>query len=254
MCTVILSVPEDPTAPTRVLAVRDEDPGRPWDAPGPWWPQSHPGVVGVRDARAGGAWMAADPARARLAVILNRREVVGATESRGAIVLDAVDGRPPASAPRTNGFNLVVVDQQGTRVTSWDGDALRETRLAPGVHMIAHDDVDDAGTPRIARWLPEFAAADTAAAAAGTSGVAGSAASTPWWRDWMAVLDRSAGLPPTDDRAIVRDNRPYGVPTLSLLVCAASVGPDGVDLAYGELDEPGQWNRLELVSRVPPRS
>lgn len=238
MCTVILSVPEDPAHPTRVLAVRDEDPQRPWDAPGPWWPQSHPGVLGVRDARAGGAWMAVDPARSRLAVILNRREVPGSTESRGAIVLDAVDGRAPV-APRTNGFNLVVVDEDGTRVSSWDGETLRETRLEPGVHMIAHDDVDDAGTPRIARWLPEFAAAP-----------AESAASAPWWREWMTVLDRSAQLPPTDDRAIVRDNRPYGVPTLSLLVCAASVGTGGVDLAYGELEEAGQWNRVELVPRV----
>jgi hypothetical protein len=242
MCTVILSVPDDPSSPTRVLAVRDEDPGRPWDAPGPWWPQTHPGVIGVRDVRAGGAWLAADPARARFAVILNRREVVGATESRGAIVLDAVDGRPPV-APRTNGFNLVVVDEHGTRVTSWDGESLREVRLQPGVHMIAHDDVDDEGTPRIAQWLPAFAASP-ASAASGASG-------DPWWREWMGVLDRSAQLPPTDDRAIVRDNRPYGVPTLSLLVCAASVWPGGVDLAYGELDEPGQWNLVELV---PPRA
>ncbi|QEW02038.1 NRDE family protein [Microbacterium lushaniae] len=234
MCTVIVHVPQHPAEPAHVLAIRDEDPARAWDPPGPWWPQTHPGVIGVRDARAGGAWLAADAARSRLAVILNRREVPGATQSRGAIVLDAVDGRRPAQ-PRTNGFNLVVVDRDGARVTGWDGTSVRERVLEPGVHMIAHDDVDDPATPRIARWLPEFAAAPPVAASA------------PWWREWMLLLERSAELPPTDDRAIVRDNRPYGVETLSLLVCAASVGPEGVDLAYGELAEPGQWNRVRLV-------
>jgi hypothetical protein len=228
MCTVIVRVPENPRVEaTRVLAVRDEDPARAWDPPGAWWPD-RPGVVGVRDARAGGAWLATDAAAPRLAVILNRRDVPGATASRGRVVLDAVAGRPPHD-PRTNGFNLVVVDAAGARVTSWDGDALRETRLAPGVHMVAHDDVDDTATPRIARWLPEFAAAPSLGAEDGAAG-------------WLTLLERTAALPPTDDRAIVRDNRPHGVPTLSLLVCTATVGPRGVDLAYGELDRPGIWN------------
>jgi hypothetical protein len=228
MCTVILSVPEAPGAPVRVLAVRDEDPGRAWDPPGPWWPETFPGVIGVRDARAGGAWLAADPAHSRFAVILNRHEVAGATGSRGAVVLDAVAARPLASPPDTHGFNLVTVDADGTRVTSWDGDRVRTSILGPGVHMVAHDDVDDTATPRIARWLPEFAAAPED--------------SERWESAWLSLLERTAELEPTDDRAIVRDNRPYGVPTLSLLVCAAAVGPDGVDLSYGELDEPGIWN------------
>ncbi|MGP3535909.1 NRDE family protein [Microbacterium sp. RD1] len=234
MCTVIVRVPDDPTAPTRLLAVRDEDPGRAWDPPGPWWPDTHPGVVGVRDARAGGAWLAADSADRRLAVILNRHDVPGATASRGAVVLDAVDGRLP-TAPLTNGFNLVTVDAGGTHVTSWEGTAVRLTRLDPGVHMIAHDDVDDPATPRIARWREEFAAAST-----------DDAGERPWWAPWLGLLARTAELEPTDVRAIVRDNRPYGVPTLSLLVCAASVSPAGIDLEYSELAEPGHWNALSL--------
>lgn len=231
MCTVVVRVPEDPAEPTHVLAVRDEDPEREWNPPGPWWPETRPGVVGVRDVRAGGAWLATDAAKGRFAVILNRREVAGATESRGAVVLDAVAGQLPSGRPRTNGFNLVVVDESGTRVSSWDGDELRETFLTPGVHMIAHDDVDDAATPRIARWLPEFRAAAPGAAEEA---------------DWLAVLQRSADLPPTDERAIVRDNRPWGVPTLSLLVCTASISRESVRLAYRELDAPGRWNALDM--------
>jgi uncharacterized protein with NRDE domain len=230
MCTVIVRVPEDPSLPTRIVAVRDEDPTREWNPPGHWWPEAYPGVVGVRDVRAGGAWLAVDESQSRLAVILNRREVPGATASRGRVVLEAVAGRPPRDTPDTNGFNLVVVDDQGTHVTSWDGDEMRESTLRPGVHMIAHDEVDDDATPRIARWLPEFAAVSADDDEA-------------WEKGSIALLERTAALPPTDDRAIVRDNRPYGVPTLSLLVCTASIGGgSGVDLAYGELDEPGLWN------------
>ena len=48
MCTVVIRVPESPSAPTRVLAIRDEDPERPWNPLGRWWPEPHDGVVGVR--------------------------------------------------------------------------------------------------------------------------------------------------------------------------------------------------------------
>lgn len=238
MCTVILQIPDAAGAPVRMLAVRDEDPARAWDPLGAWWPETHPGVVGVRDARAGGAWLAADRAAGRVSVILNRAEVAGATGSRGAVVLDAVAGRAPLDAPPTHGFNLVDVDASGARVTSWDGLSLRTVTLPPGVHMVAHDDVDDTSTPRIARWLPEFGASVGDSAADEDTG--------PGFERWLALLERSATLDATDDQAIVRDNRPHGYPTLSLLVCAASVSAENVDIVYGELDEPGHWNPLRL--------
>jgi uncharacterized protein with NRDE domain len=240
MCTVIVHVPRDADSPTRLLAVRDEDPDRAWDRLGEWWPEAQPGVVGVRDARAGGAWLAADPVAGRVAVILNRAELVTADPadlgSRGHVVLDAVAGRHPDQAPRVHGFNLVEVDADGTRVTMWDGERLRTQELTPGVHMIAHDDVDDPATARIVAWRDAFTApADIA-----------SGNDDPWWRDWLDTLERTAALDPTDERAIIRDNRPYGYPTQSLLVCAASVDASGADVVYGELDRPGEWNRLEL--------
>jgi hypothetical protein len=231
MCTVVVRVPAEPGGGIHLLAVRDEDPEREWNPPGAWWPDTRPGVVGVRDVRAGGAWLATDPTARRLAVILNRAEVPGATASRGDVVLDAVAGRPPAERPATNGFNLLVVEAGAARLHAWDGGELRSRALEPGVHMIAHDDLDDQATPRIAQWLPEFAAAP-----AGEAEEAG----------WLAVLQRSSALEPTDDRAIVRDNRPYGYPTLSLLVCTATVSPDGVALAWRALDTPGHWNALDL--------
>ncbi|GAA1934427.1 hypothetical protein GCM10009775_27960 [Microbacterium aoyamense] len=232
MCTVIIRVPEHSAHPTRLLAIRDEDPARPWNPLGRWWPEAHDGVVGVRDVRAGGAWLAADEDAGRLAVLLNRADVTDRRESelvsRGGLVLDSAAGLPPAADPRTHGFNLVEVDASGARLRTWDGVALKTAELAPGTHMIAHDDVDDLGTPRIAAWLDAFRA---------TSLDEGDR----WWMPWVDVLAGSAALESTDDRAIIRDNRPYGYPTLSLLACAASVGPDGVDVRYGELHEPGHW-------------
>lgn len=238
MCTVIVHVPEDPAAPTRLLAVRDEDPARAWDPLGAWWPDTRPGVVGVRDSRAGGAWLAADPDAGRLAVILNRAELTdvdpAALGSRGHVVLDAIAGAGPrgeGERPRVHGFNLVEVDGSGARVTMWDGDAVRVSTLPRGIHMIAHDDVDDPATARIVAWRDTFDVP------------AGEGA---WWTPWLDALERTAALDPTDERAIVRDNRPYGYPTLSLLVTAASVSDGRVELVYGEFDEPGQWNRPEL--------
>ena len=104
--------------------------------------------------------------------------------------------------------------------------------------MIAHDDVDDHGD---AAHRPVAGATFRRDAQDGcrrrsrrmVRPVARRCSSAP------------AGLAPTDDDAIIRDNRPLGYPTLSLLVCIASVGPEGVDLAYGAFDEPGRWNALE---------
>jgi hypothetical protein len=238
MCTVVIHVPSTSAGTTRVLAIRDEDPDRPWNPLGRWWPEPHHGVVGVRDVRAGGAWLAADPQAGRLAVLLNRADVSTRPESelvsRGSIVLESVAGRSPAASPPTHGFNLVEVAGAHARVVTWDGASLRSTPLPPGTHMVAHDDVDDPATPRIAHWLEEFRRAEPAQ-------------DERWWSPWLEVLERSTELESTDDRAIIRDNRPYGYPTLSLLACVASVTARDVSLHYGELTEPGHWGGLDLA-------
>lgn len=239
MCTVVVHVPAEHGRSTRVLAIRDEDPNRPWNPLGRWWPEPHAGVVGVRDVRAGGAWLAADTDARRLAVLMNRADLSAPLPeselvSRGGLVLDSVAGNPPARHPRTHGFNLLEVDPGGTRVHTWNGERRRTLILEPGTHMIAHDDVDDPATPRIARWLGEFRAASIAEG-------------ERWWMPWVEILERSSALESTDDQAIIRDNRPHGYPTLSLLACVASVSDDGIELSYGELTEPGHWGGLDLT-------
>ena len=239
MCTVIIHVPEAPGLPVRLLAVRDEDPNRAWQPLGPRWPDSHPGVIGMRDERAGGAWLAADPAAGRVAVILNRAEVLALPQdelaSRGHGVLDAVAGVAPSGQPPVHGFNLVDATAQGATVTMWDGARLRTVTLAPGIHMIAHDDVDDPATARIVAWRDAFDEPHDEARG-----------EEAWWMPWLDTLEETTRLAATDERAIVRDNRPYGYPTLSLLVCAAEVDAEGARVVYGEFDEPGRWNRPQL--------
>ncbi len=246
MCTVIVEVPGDPSGAVRLLAVRDEDPARPWDAPGAWWPSERPGVVGVRDRRANGAWLAAAPAQGRLAVLLNRAETGGrgAPEagnplaSRGGLVLDAVSGAEMPAHPRTANFNLVSIAGRSVALTTWDGEQRLRTELDPGVHMVAHHDLDDPRTERIETWLPRFRELAGAPAAA-------------WRHEWIALLDRSAALDPADERAIIRDNRSHGYPTLSLLACVAEVSAGGVALSTATLATPSLWNHPEFVDSLP---
>lgn len=245
MCTVVVEVPSSDTGTVRLLAVRDEDPNRPWDPPGVWWPE-RPSVIGVRDRRAGGAWMAADPEAARLSVILNRADVwseglpagPNGLESRGSLVLDAVAARELPDPPRTAGFNLVTISAGRVMVTSWDGETLRKSRLAPGVHMVAHHDVDDPRSARIAAWLPEFRK------------LAGQGAG--WRAAWIELLARSAQLPAGDDRAIIRDNRGHGYPTLSLLVCTAEIALSSDSGGDASEETPRARVRLESATLAEP--
>ncbi|MFS0853730.1 NRDE family protein [Microbacterium sp. 179-I 3D4 NHS] len=231
MCTVVIDVEDAGSA--RLLAVRDEDPDRAWDGLGPWWPEQYPGVLGIRDRRAGGAWLAVDPEKRRLAVLLNRADLGDLPDSRaqtrGSLTLESVSGRSPDGPVPMHGFNLLEVGPEGARVLSWDGDALRETPIPRGVHMIAHDDLDDPATPRIEAWLDRFRA------------LRGTDAEGDWASEWVGLLGETAVLPPEDDRAIIRDNRPHGYPTQSLLYATASVSPSGVEVHDRALPSPARW-------------
>lgn len=249
MCTAVIEVPESPDGGIRLLAVRDEDPDRAWDSLGSWWPE-HPGIVGVRDRLAGGAWLAAAPADRRLVLVLNRAEglpqaLPDPTKpaiSRGKLVIDAAAGLEVHDPPGSASFNMIRISGSRATLTTWDGSSLGSSALEPGVHMIAHHDLNDAErTPRVERWLPEFRA------------LAGLPAGD--WRDrWLDVLARSAQLPVEDDRAILRDNRVHGYPTQSLLVSLAEVHQDpardqaAVRIDSAILPEPARWEDAEFES------
>ncbi len=243
MCTVVIDVPTGSGQPVRVLAVRDEDRHRPWRGFGPWWPEQ-PGVSGVRDDRAGGAWLAVDANARRLAVLLNREDVSDRSDeevvSRGGISLQSVAGTLPQTPP-TRGFNLVEVDADGATVVEWDGIVARRTRLAPGTHMIAHHSPDDPSTPRVGRWLQDFRRV-------------GIAEGEDWWEPWLGIVAASTADP---SASILRRDAHDEVVLESLLVCAATVGAEGVDVREAVLSEPGEWDDAladQLRAGTPARS
>src|SRR5437868_12239052 len=154
MCTVIVR-----TDPLTLLGVRDEFAARPWEGPGEHWPR-YPGVIGGRDLRAGGTWLAFDPATRRAAALLNGRgrpapEAVRL--SRGDLPLRAVaEGAPPkVDLLRYDPFHLLIADPAEVRLWSWDGERATETPLPAGVSVIVNDGMDRAD-PKAAALLPLF--------------------------------------------------------------------------------------------------
>ncbi|MBI1797631.1 MAG: NRDE family protein [Candidatus Eisenbacteria bacterium] len=170
MCTLILG--RDVVAPGTVLlaANRDEDPARPSDPPRVL--VERPRVIGGRDRRAGGTWLAVRDDRAVVAV-LNRRPDPGTPasdrRSRGALVIDV------ASVPASDGegFARAALDRARRALdeaayapftlvyaaadTSWmivhdAGDTAAVRTIDPGWHVVTHADLDDPTEPRTA-WL-----------------------------------------------------------------------------------------------------
>jgi hypothetical protein len=235
VCTVVVGFDPGAAWPVTLLGLRDEQPDRPWDPPGTWWPELGPTVRGLHDRQAGGAWLAADDLSSRAAVVLNRREefpepTEGWT-SRGAIPLAAVTAGLDADVvARTRTFNLVDLAPDRVRFTSWDGDRMRSVDLGPGVHMITHEGPDTAEVPRVSRWAPRFAAAGR------PSGVPGGTD----WAPWLDVLRESARLAPDHDEAIVREGEHDGVVLASLSLTALALRPGVVDLRTARLPAPGR--------------
>lgn len=235
MCTVIVRIDAE-GGPVRMLAVRDEDPNRPWKPFGRHWAE-HPEIVGVRDQLAGGAWLAADPVGERLGVIVNLDGVeISNPTTRGHLALGTALGEPFPETVQTLGFHHVGIDRGEVTVTTWDGDALSSQRLEPGTHLITHAPIDDLADPRTGTWLPEFARASTDGAT--------------WWREWADVLARSAETSNKADEAIIRDNNVHGYPTITLLAAFVTIGGGEFDITQLVLDKPGIWPAEPVWERV----
>jgi uncharacterized protein with NRDE domain len=163
MCTLIVGV--SVVAPGSVIlgANRDEDPARPSDPPGVLI--ERPRVIGGRDRRAGGTWLAVRERRGVLA-LLNRRDPTGApgVRSRGLLTLEAA-AAPDALAFATDAvrrdryapFSLVFASPEICWVLVNDGTAEPRMRLVPqGWHVLTHTELDDANEPRAARLMREL--------------------------------------------------------------------------------------------------
>lgn len=204
MCTVILLRRPGHPWPVILAANRDEQLGRAWDPPAPWWPDQ-PGVVGGRDREAGGTWMATN-AHGVVAAVLNRPGSLGPASgkrSRGELPLLALRHATAAAAAAAiaalpagewRPFNLVVADRQDAvflRGLGHGGPG--PVALPPGVSMVTAHDPNDVASPRTAHHLPRFRAASPPDPA------------TASWAAWQTLLADAGGtraealtVPPAD--------------------------------------------------------
>lgn len=171
MCLIVFAWQVIPHIPLIAAANRDEFYARP-TAPAGAWP-GHPDVVGGRDLRAGGSWMAVargGPNGGRFAALTNfrnPREHRADAPSRGRLVADFVEGAwtpqqyvdhiEPDSGDY-NGFNLVLADRD---TLIWfsnrgDGDARNGKPLAPGIYGVSNA-LLDTPWPKVRRTKAEFA-------------------------------------------------------------------------------------------------
>ncbi|MFI6711658.1 NRDE family protein [Nonomuraea sp. NPDC050478] len=210
MCTVIVRTGR----PLTLMGIRDEFADRPWEGPAEHWPD-HPGVVGGRDLKAGGTWLAVDRQARRAAALLNGRGLPApeiSKLSRGDLPLLAVSSgeMPDVDLTRYDPFHLVLAGLSGARVFSWDGHRLEAAELPDGTSVIVNTGLDP-GHERVTTNLPRFA---------------GDA-------DWHEPLRD----PPSDapDALIVRHELPDGRVFASLSVTLLTLAPDGVTYEFTDM-------------------
>jgi hypothetical protein len=239
MCTVIVSLDPAATVPLLLAGVRDEFVERSWEPPAEHWP----GLVGGRDLRAGGTWLAVDSVRRRAAALLNGRGVLARDEirrSRGDLPLRAVGAGelPEVDLHRYDPFHLVVADPDAVRLWHWDGTRLTEDKPGPGTHVIVNSGWEQ-GTgdnPRVDYFRSRFERAVRPA---------GDLSGEPFWGEW-ATLASGAGLGFEDPRALVvrqalPDGRMWGTSSVTLLALTA----DGVRYDFsGRPADPGAFSRV----------
>jgi uncharacterized protein with NRDE domain len=171
MCTLAIYVRALPGFPLVIAANRDEFLDR--EATGPVTLSATPRIVGGRDLRARGTWLAISE-HGLVAGLLNRRTEalpIASKRSRGELPMLALAERSAADAAARigalggetyNAFNLLVADRHEAWVAQNHDDEMRITPLAPGLHLVSNLDVDDPTCPKIARSHVRFAAAGDA--------------------------------------------------------------------------------------------
>lgn len=204
-----------------LVGVRDELVARPWLPPERHWPE-WPDLVGGKDLRAGGTWLAVSPADRRASTVLNGRgqaAPLASRQSRGDLPLHRAGGKPldRLALPHLDPFHLITLDPERALMQSWDGRELTERELAPGLYFSVNSglagDLLPAGRPegreeaqdsengrthelaRIAHFVPKFSAARRPDPQPGQ-------AVAEAWGDWFDLLNGD-GIGPEDDRALI---------------------------------------------------
>ncbi len=251
MCTVVILRRSGHSWPVILGANRDEMADRPWRPPGRHWPDRDNVVAGL-DELAGGTWMGLND-EGVVACILNRPGSLGPVEgkrSRGELVLEALDHADAANAAAAlshldcrayRTFNLIVTDNRDAFVLSHRDPSgslpVHVAAVPEGVSMLTAHDLNDAASPRIARYRPLFAAAPPP---------------DPEWNEWSAweTLLASRGPEGGDRQNGLNIDTDFGFRTTSssLLALPAVDRPDVVPVwrfAAGRPDE-APWQPVVL--------
>jgi len=168
MCLLVVAWRSHPRYRLVVAGNRDEFHERP-AAPLGWWSDT-PDVLGGRDLRAGGTWLAF--ARSgRFGLVTNFRDANGAppgAPSRGELVPSFLRGTQPATGFLSSlrpgirayaGFNLLLGDARGLHYCCNVGDE-GPRELAPGIYGLSNHRLDEPW-PKLVRTRERFAAALT---------------------------------------------------------------------------------------------
>lgn len=227
MCTFIILRRSGHDWPVLIAANRDEMTDRAWQPPARHWPD-RPDVVGGLDELAGGTWLAANDSNV-VAAVLNREGSLGPTtdkRSRGELVLDAVDYPDAAVAAEAmaeldgrayRAFNLIIADNtnafwlRGTEETR-----VTVAAIPPGLHMITARELDDTGSARIGRFLPQFQSATEPDVKADN------------WSEWERLLRtrlHTSEEDPRETMCIVTD-KGYGTVSSTMMALPSANHPD----------------------------
>jgi Transport and Golgi organisation 2 len=213
VCTVVLLIRPGHAWPLILAANRDERLDRLWDPPAGHWP-GQPSVIAGRDRLGGGTWMGVNN-HGVAAAVLNRQGSLGPApgkRSRGELPLLALANRSAGEAAAAiaamdaggwRSFNLVLADRDGGVFVRGLGHGHPHTMLlAPGLHMVTAHDPDDPDSPRVARHLARFQAAEPP--------------SPDDWRAWQEILADRHGQPGEQINVVPRGG--FGTVCSSLLM------------------------------------
>ena len=244
MCTLILLRRPGHAWPLLLAANRDEMAARPWRGPARHWPERDDVVAGL-DEEAGGTWLGVNE-EGVVAGVLNRPGALGpdpAKRSRGELVLEALDHGdadraadslraldPAAYRP----FNLVIADNRDAFWLKHIGaEPIAAAPVPEGLSMITAFDLNDAASPRIARFRPRFEAAPAPDPARGE------------WSAWQALLAAREADPDGGEEGAMRIEVRGGFGTLSSSLVGLDAEGGRVYLFSESAPGDGPWRPVE---------
>jgi uncharacterized protein with NRDE domain len=263
MCLIAFAWNVHPHWPLMLVANRDEYHARPTAGLAPW--TAAPQIIGGRDLRAGGGWLALNRAQGRLAAVTNVREPAAPhadLRSRGALVGGFVQaGECAASfaehlmadAPSYGPFNLLLWDKSEL-IYAGNRPSPRWESLTAGVHGLSNGALEShwPKTQRLIEalsgWLPQLP----------STGKLPSAESIEPLLQALAD-DRAASDAELPDTGVGRETErrlsppfirgaAYGTRASSVVLIARSgavlfverrFGPNGIELGFDALEFPG---------------